>query len=154
MINKICSKCKLEKAEEFFHKNKSTKDGLNRECKQCRSEKTKVDYKKDPEKYKKRAKESNKKTSNKTRKYILNFLKQNPCNQCGISKPELLEFDHLRDKHFNISNAIRYLSTEKIIKEIEKCQVLCGNCHRIKTHKENNTWKYRMYKKENPTLDV
>lgn len=36
MINmKICSKCKIEKEFEAFYKNKTRKDGLNVECKQC-----------------------------------------------------------------------------------------------------------------------
>lgn len=34
---KICSRCKIEKNEEEFYKNKTTRDGLCCECKACRS---------------------------------------------------------------------------------------------------------------------
>lgn len=41
-----------------------------------------------------------------------------------------LDFHHLKDKEFNISNEIRNLSIENLKKEINKCVVLCSNCHR------------------------
>lgn len=33
---KICCKCKQEKPKSEFYKNKSTKDGLSHECKECK----------------------------------------------------------------------------------------------------------------------
>lgn len=36
MATKICSKCKVEKDVDEFNKNKSTRDGLRTECKECR----------------------------------------------------------------------------------------------------------------------
>jgi hypothetical protein len=35
---KICSKCKLEKDESLFHRNKQSKDGLCSKCKDCSKE--------------------------------------------------------------------------------------------------------------------
>jgi hypothetical protein len=37
---KTCSKCKIEKPETAFHKDKSRKDGLNYICKKCQSERS------------------------------------------------------------------------------------------------------------------
>ena len=41
-----------------------------------------------------------------------------------------LDFHHLRDKEFNIANEIKNLSIDNLKKEIDKCIVLCANCHR------------------------
>jgi hypothetical protein len=49
-----------------------------------------------------------------------------------------LHFDHLGDKDYNVSD-MPGLSKEKIMVEIAKCQVLCANCHAIKTYKERKT---------------
>lgn len=85
---------------------------------------------------------------NKEKRYIINkrwkdsiaekvnALKiERGCADCGFnSHPEALDFDHLRDKKFSISSAfIGGLSLKKILVEIEKCEVVCANCHRIRT---------------------
>ena len=54
---KICSKCKVDKKYEEYHKDKTTKDGLSYSCKECKSKQTKEFRLKNPE----RAKEKNKK---------------------------------------------------------------------------------------------
>lgn len=57
------------------------------------------------------------------------------CTDCGYNAhPDALEYDHLRDKHFSISNAARnQTSWVRILAEMEKCEVVCANCHRIRT---------------------
>jgi len=49
----------------------------------------------------------------------------------------VLEFDHKHDKKYNVS-AMHTLSLELLIKEIEKCEVRCANCHRRKTAHQFN----------------
>lgn len=69
--------------------------------------------------------------------YIKNYLKNNPCVDCGESDIIVLEFDHIRgDKKFCISRAkTEGYSIKTIQTEIDKCQVRCANCHRRITHK-------------------
>jgi len=64
------------------------------------------------------------------------FKTGNPC-KCGENYSACLEFHHnIKSKEINISDAIsRGWSMERIMKEIEKCIVLCANCHR-KLHDE------------------
>ena len=60
------------------------------------------------------------------------------CIQCGESDPSCLDFHH-RDgvkKDGQISKMIMGASMEKVISEIEKCDVLCASCHR-KHHARN-----------------
>jgi hypothetical protein len=45
----------------------------------------------------------------------------------------VLEFDHLRDKLFSIGNKLSSRSWKSILAEIEKCDVVCANCHRRRT---------------------
>ena len=59
------------------------------------------------------------------------------CADCGFNThPEALDFDHLpgTQKKANVSALIRgRWSWERIQKEIDKCEVVCANCHRIRT---------------------
>jgi hypothetical protein len=57
------------------------------------------------------------------------------CVDCGVGNHIVLDFDHLKDKKYNISRMIHDgFSWAEIKKEISKCEVVCANCHRIRTH--------------------
>jgi len=54
------------------------------------------------------------------------------CRECGERHPACLEFHH-RDpaqKKFLIASVAFRLSDAKMLEEVEKCDVLCSNCHR------------------------
>jgi hypothetical protein len=44
----------------------------------------------------------------------------------------IFEFNHTRDKKYNVSQMVS-MRDEKFFEEIEKCVLLCSNCHRICT---------------------
>ena len=51
---------------------------------------------------------------------------------CGIKNHIVLDFDHPRDKKYNVSRMIHdAFSWKAIMKEVAKCEVVCANCHRI-----------------------
>jgi hypothetical protein len=65
--------------------------------------------------------------------------KEVPCADCGHRYPYcVMDFDHRpgEKKRFNLANAAGSprLSWEAIAAEIAKCDVVCANCHRIRTH--------------------
>jgi hypothetical protein len=63
------------------------------------------------------------------------YKSQSQCIECGESNPVMLEFDHLGDKDFNIATAAaRGMSWSRIKAEIDKCEVVCANHHRVRTH--------------------
>lgn len=67
-------------------------------------------------------------------KFVQQFKQDSMCVDCGENYPYyVLHFDHLRDKKFNISMMMNR-SLDEIKKEIEKCEVVCGNCHAYRTH--------------------
>ena len=62
--------------------------------------------------------------------------KMRPCMDCGFV-PEVsgqMDYDHLRDKEFNVSKGSRTGSPRKIAEEISKCDLVCRNCHALRTH--------------------
>jgi hypothetical protein len=52
-----------------------------------------------------------------------------------------MDFDHLRDKSFNIGESARVKELEQVKKEIEKCELVCANCHRTRTF--NRNWGHK-----------
>lgn len=75
--------------------------------------------------------------------FILEYLKNHHCVDCGESDPIVLEFDHIKDKYKEISKLIRGNSFQKLKDEIVKCEVRCANCHRRKTFRALNVKIYK-----------
>ena len=75
-------------------------------------------------------------------------LKTNPCNDCG-GKFEVccMDFDHRlgEKKDYNVGSMFaHHYSRELIEKEIKKCDLVCANCHRIRTKKRRiGSGKYK-----------
>ncbi len=72
------------------------------------------------------------------------YLADKQCAACGVSDVCVLDFDHINadDKSFSIARALsNTLSWDLILNEIAKCQILCANCHRIRTAKQFNWYR-------------
>ena len=52
------------------------------------------------------------------------------CCICGETEYCCLELHHIRDKQYNISQAVKKLPTRLFVKELDKCICVCANCHR------------------------
>lgn len=127
---KICNKCKIEKEDSEFNKKK---DKLQSFCKSCNSKNLKEHYNKNKEKYK----EKNTKRKIVIREYVNSFKIK--CSQCEESHIACLDFHHLEDKELDIAQMQqRMWSNDRIKKEINKCVVLCANCHRKLHYNERN----------------
>ena len=77
----------------------------------------------------------------KKREFILNYKKDKRCFKCGWNSfPPILEFHHkkIEDKENDISFLVHYPSKnyDLIKKEMNKCVLLCPNCHKILHFKE------------------
>ncbi len=64
--------------------------------------------------------------------WLLEYKKTHPCEKYGESHPACIDFHHRNpvNKKFAISDNSRGKCLETLKKEIEKCKVLCANCHR------------------------
>jgi len=72
--------------------------------------------------------------------YKKQYLLVHPCSECGESRIECLTFHHIRGPKIaevaKIAKEGRAISI--LVAEIEKCEVLCGNCHQIRSTRDHN----------------
>jgi hypothetical protein len=118
-MEKICVKCKqVRSPEDFFSAGwKNGKQYFRRTCKKCYHLKKKVRIK-------------------KINDWYIDYKKNLCCGQCGCNDYRVLDFDHIHGEKFMNVSEMRgngRFSKKKVLEEIAKCQVLCANCHRIKT---------------------
>jgi hypothetical protein len=100
------------------------------------SEYSKKWYAKNKKKKKEQAKKSRRRAVRRNRKYVDKDKQANPC-PCGETESCCLSYHHYNgDKEGNISDMVnRGYSLTRIQKEIDKCRILCLNCH-AKLHKK------------------
>lgn len=133
---KICSKCKIEKDLLEFNKKSKTFCGLQTICKECNKNNLKQHYQDNKTYYSLK----NKKNKGLIRNYINS--KKIKCNYCIETHIACLEFHHLnkKNKAINISEIqVRMWAIKKIDQELNKCIVICSNCHRKLHYEEKQT---------------
>lgn len=83
---------------------------------------------------------------------LLELLTGKVCKDCGEGDVLVLEFDHVRGtKRKAVSRMVSDgYGLETIRVEIEKCDVVCANCHRRRTHK--GSWRDVSSKAEQPVF--
>ena len=80
------------------------------------------------------------KTYQRKRRALIDSFKSVPCMDCGVVYPPyVMDFDHLpeNEKSFTIGSYLNR-DLDKLMDEIEKCDVVCSNCHRIRTYSRKN----------------
>lgn len=85
----------------------------------------------------KEAHSSKQREQKQLKRLFLIALKENyPCTDCGkFFYYCQMHFDHLRDKSFNVGMAYRNYGWDKLVEEINKCELVCANCHALRTYK-------------------
>ncbi len=73
IIGKKCSRCKENKTEAYFHRNKSRADGLSTECKPCVLARAKARYLADPKKSIEKCKKWQRENAEHMRKYSAEY---------------------------------------------------------------------------------
>lgn len=133
---KHCNSCNLDKEEIEFSKRKlrSGKEILQAICKSCNKIAHRKHYVENKQDYIEKARKNSKKNVE-----LVNKIKEEtPCKDCNNFYPcYVMDFDHLRDKLYGIASITRAKSKKTLLDEIAKCEVVCSNCHRIRTHKRH-----------------
>lgn len=128
---RFCKSCESHKDEQDFNRKGN---GYQSQCRLCQRSWYKKYYDEVP-KERERLLLKNKEAKNKIREKIKKIKEETPCTDCGKHFPYfVMDFDHQRNKEFTISTNIYKKSWSDIEKEIEKCELVCANCHRIRTH--------------------
>ena len=80
-------------------------------------------------------------------------LMANGCMDCGNTNLVVLTFDHRvpADKSFNLS-CHKHVSKKALLAEIAKCDVVCANCHFIRTAKMFGSWRLAFINDEETTI--
>jgi hypothetical protein len=126
---KTCGSCRLEKPLEFFHRRGKGHQSI---CKGCRKANDREKYDADPLRHalirNQRRKE--------LKVWSLELKRDRPCTDCGgVFHPVAMQWDHLGDKEVNVSEmADRGYSKAHILREIAKCELVCANCHAVRTY--------------------
>ena len=134
---KTCSKCKkIQPMTEFNFRHRSA--GIRHSyCKECGKALTRNHYANNKRQYLDR----NIRSYLKRREFIRQ-IKSRPCADCGIQYPYyVMDFDHREgeDKKYEL-NSITQMIISAVMSEIEKCDVVCSNCHRERTQRRK-AWK-------------
>jgi len=144
MKTKKCCTCNEEKLLTEFNFKNINRNILHCSCKEC----CKVTREKNYKKNKQITFDRNKRNRTKVKKWLEEFKNTLSCIKCGENHPACLDFHH-RDpsnKEYTISYMLAgTFSLEKLKKEIEKCDVLCSNCHRKLHYDEVTTNRYNKW---------
>ena len=103
----------------------------NNTCVPCARSKARAGYWNDPDYWRSRSR----KQSQDTRVRLASIKVERGCADCGYNThPDALEFDHTPGtiKLFAVSN-VGTRSWISIEQEIAKCEVVCSNCHHVRT---------------------
>lgn len=80
--------------------------------------------------------------------FVFTIKKSTPCTDCfNYFHPCIMDFDHRdRSQKINkISQIVRSAGMKRLQQEIDKCDVVCANCHRMRTFlriKEDENWGF------------
>ncbi len=114
METKICTKCGLEKPIEDFHWRNKAQRTRRSECKECHNRQVKKRY-----------------NDNKNE---INLLKEGKkCEKCGYNKcVAALDYHHINPnlKIDTVAKLSTHSNLNSALEEINKCILLCANCHR------------------------
>lgn len=126
---KKCNVCGEDKPLEQFHRRG---DGYQHACKPCKAKIAKGYYA--------RNKDHHQSVASDRRSQLrdwANELKQRPCVDCnGVFHFRAMQWDHVgTDKVANVSVMVTDgFGRETILSEIAKCELVCANCHAVRTY--------------------
>ena len=119
-------------------KNPEEKKEYNRKWREANPEALKEYYQTNKDKFR----EHNKNNRKKQREFVQDLKKGKCCSRCGWNEhPCALDFHHIdaSTKYKDIAMMTQTHSIKKLQEEIDKCILVCANCHRILHHEQRNT---------------
>lgn len=140
---RICARCDLAKPLSEFRIKNAARGTYTSYCRPCCRDYGKEHYRKNVAAYVRKAAARSVIERKQNVAFVLNYLYTHPCVDCGETDPIVLEFDH-RDpatKTDEVGRLIHAGTMRRVRLEIEKCDVRCGNCHRIRTASQFGSYR-------------
>lgn len=135
MVTKICKRCNEEKSISEFHKRVRCKDGYAIYCKKCNNAINTKSYHTYWQKRRQYNDAYHYKRIEQLRLIMDSIKVKYGCCFCGYNEYAVaLDFHHvdLDTKLHNVASLInRKVKTETLYNEMEKCLIVCSNCHRL-----------------------
>jgi hypothetical protein len=132
---RVCGRCHAAKLLTEFPIKNAARGTYGSYCLPCRRDYAKEHYRKNVAAYIARAKVRAPIDRKRNRQFVADYLSTHPCVDCGETDPIVLEFDHRdpKTKTDDVGRLIHSTTVANIRAEVDKCDVRCGNCHRIRT---------------------
>ena len=130
---KKCGMCQEEKQVEEF--DLAGKKGRHSYCKPCHRQYTQEHYQNNKDKYR-RNHRKNQHTHRQKMREMTETLRSVPCKDCGAQyHPFAMDFDHVRGKKIKDVGKLvgQGYAKKTILTEIDKCDIVCAICHRLRT---------------------
>jgi hypothetical protein len=130
-----CARCRLVLPEEAFPERKLGTGRRHGHCRACKAAYQKDWYERNKARHKANVARIRKERTARNR-LIIEAAKDVPCADCaGRFPPYVMDFDHVRgEKRATIASWYASASETSLRAEIAKCDVVCANCHRIRTY--------------------
>ena len=135
---RVCGRCHVAKPIAEFPIKNAARGTYRSYCRPCGREYGKEHYRKNIATYLTRKKSRAPIDRLCNRQFVSDYLSTHPCVDCGETDPVVLEFDHRdrNEKRDDVGRLIHTSTVNVVRAEIEKCEVRCGNCHRIRTARQ------------------
>jgi hypothetical protein len=142
---KACPKCSRNLTICSFSIRRNSPDRRMSWCRECQSGASSRSYQGDRKAIIKRSAIRQRQTRGDNRTWLALFLADKLCMDCGESAADIFEFDHRHGaKSGSVSKMLQNgFSLRTIEAEIAKCDILCPNCHRIRTQADVNSYLHR-----------
>ncbi len=139
---KVCIDCKFEKSYDEFHKHR---DSHQSRCKDCGNRRNREWYQNNKQRTAVRVRRNNEKYVQAGRDWVCKYLDEHPCVDCGESNIIVLQFDHIKGtKVAHVSTMLtKLVKLDKVQEEIDKCEVVCANCHFKRTAARARTYRWK-----------
>jgi hypothetical protein len=145
MTKKVCNHCGVEKDEEEFNWRFKSLGIRHPTCRECAHGHNKKYYGTEGtarDRHLQNVRERTEAAREAAREYVYQYLLKHSCESCGEADPRVLEFHHVGQKDSEITRLVSGgWSIRRIQEEIDKCQVLCSNCHRRVTVDERGWFR-------------
>jgi len=146
---RTCSRCGLTKDDSEFNWRDQGKGYLQSVCRTCQQEQGKNKYENDKENVKEINRQARLRAIDEAQRYVYEYLSNARCEDCGEYDFAVLTFHHVRGvKKNNVANlAAQGYSIAAIQAEINKCIVLCHNCHTRREQEKSGGRFHRFWPK-------